>query len=258
MSDNGVYLYAVTKDLAPSALGDEPVGVAGAPVRTVSGSGLTALVSTVGLDEFGEEALRQNLERLPWLEAVARAHHAVATAAALAAPTAPTRIATVYRTDERVRELLRDQRSELTAVLRRVTGRGEWGVKVIASGEEAGKEPEPAEAAGERPGTAYLSRRRARRRSREETSRRLAEQARQIESELTPYAVASRRHRLQDPGISGRQGRMTLNIAYLLDHDRSAGLLAAARELEDGLPGTRIEVTGPWPAYSFTDEEATS
>jgi hypothetical protein len=50
---------------------------------------------------------------------------------------------------------------------------------------------------------------------------------------------------------------MTLNIAYLLDHDRAESLLAAAREMEDRLPATRIEVTGPWPAYSFTDWEAT-
>jgi hypothetical protein len=254
VSGTGVYLYAVAKDLNPSAARGL-TGVAGSPVRAVSGTGFTALVSTVGLEEFGEEALRLNLEKLPWLESVARAHHAVAIAAARAAPTAPVRIATVYRTDERVRELLHERGPELTEVLRRVDGRAEWGVKAIASGEETESEPEPTGSA--RPGTAYLSRKRAQRRTREETSRRLAEQARRIEATLTPYAAASRRHRLQDPGLSGRRGRMTLNIAYLLDHDRSADLLAAARELEEHLPGTHIEVTGPWPAYSFTDWQAT-
>ena len=54
--------------------------------RTCPGSDdvpdLTAAVGTVGLDEFGEEGLRRNLEDLDWLAATARAHDAVISAIA--------------------------------------------------------------------------------------------------------------------------------------------------------------------------------
>jgi hypothetical protein len=48
-------------------------GVSGEPIRAVTRTGLTAIVGTVGLDEFGEDGLRHNLEDLDWLAATARA-----------------------------------------------------------------------------------------------------------------------------------------------------------------------------------------
>ncbi|MFD0534212.1 GvpL/GvpF family gas vesicle protein [Actinomadura luteofluorescens] len=115
-SDTGVYLYGVARGLDPAALGDT-TGVAGAPVRGVAAAGLTALVSTVRLAEYGEAALRANLEDLEWLEATARAHHDVVDRAAHAAPTAPVRIATIYRDDARVAEVLTDEGGRFTEVL---------------------------------------------------------------------------------------------------------------------------------------------
>ncbi|MCO5997184.1 GvpL/GvpF family gas vesicle protein [Actinoallomurus rhizosphaericola] len=257
MADVGVYLYGVAQDLSPDTLRDLP-GVAGAPVRTVADAGFTALVSTVDLEEFGETALRRNLESLQWLEATARAHHDVVDTVARAAPTAPVRIATVYRDDDRVRELLRERRDELTEVLGRVVGRVEWGVKAYGTAEAAQEPSGGDDAANEKPGMAYLRRRRLQQQSREEASRRLAEQAQEIHATLSEHAVASRQHPPQDPRLSGHEGTMILNVAYLLDEDRAETLAAAADELAARMPGVRIELTGPWPAYSFTELDASS
>ncbi|TDB75693.1 gas vesicle protein GvpFL, partial [Actinomadura sp. KC216] len=142
-----VYLYGVARGLDPDALRGA-AGVAGAPVRGVVEGALTALVSTVRLEEYGEAALRANLEDLAWLEATARAHHAVVDRAAHAAPTAPVAIATIYRDDARVAEVLAEQSARFGAVLDGVAGRSEWGVKayaVPATDPEAREEdvPEP-------------------------------------------------------------------------------------------------------------------
>ena len=64
-------------------------GVSGEPVRAVTTAGLTAAVGTVGLDEYGEEGLRRNLEDLDWLAANARAHDAVIAAIARFGPSCP-------------------------------------------------------------------------------------------------------------------------------------------------------------------------
>ena len=63
-----VYALAEREETALPGL----TGVAGGPVRLIDADGLTAVVSNVSLAEFGEEALRRNLENLAWLEAVAR------------------------------------------------------------------------------------------------------------------------------------------------------------------------------------------
>ncbi|WP_433471733.1 GvpL/GvpF family gas vesicle protein [Spirillospora sp. CA-142024] len=278
-ADTAVYLYGVAQDLDPAALRGT-AGVAGAPVRGVRAAGLTALVSTVRLEEYGEAALRANLEDLGWLEATARAHHEVVDRAAHAAPTAPVRIATIYRDDERVAEVLAAQGERFTEVLDLITGRSEWGVKIYADagvlrgdtggtpgggmGEDVpdsggGLEPSAESLTGTTPGgvgTAYLRRRQQERRRRADAERRVAGQADAVHTELADHAVASRHHPPQDPRLTGRSGVQVLNVAYLLDDDQVEGFLEVTRAARERLPALQVEVTGPWPPYSFIDTSA--
>ncbi|MGK5555893.1 GvpL/GvpF family gas vesicle protein [Actinomadura kijaniata] len=268
-----VYLYGVARGLDPKVL-EGVTGVGGAPVRPVHAGELTALVSTVDQGEFGEEALRANLEDLAFLEATARAHHQVVDLAAHAAPTAPVRIATLYRDDARIVEVLTRGRQQFTQVLDRVTGRSEWGVKAYAHPEAyndpqdqpdqpgepdqleqvAGQATESAQGAG----TAYLLRRQRQRRQRQDASRRIAQQAEAIHAELADHAVATRHHPAQDPRLSGREGTQILNTAYLLDDEQVEGFTAVARAIDQRLTGITVEVTGPWPPYSFIDTAETT
>ncbi|MCP2336321.1 GvpL/GvpF family gas vesicle protein [Actinomadura rupiterrae] len=264
MSGTAIYLYGVARGLAPSAL-DGVTGVGGAPVRTVvhPESGLAALVGTVGLAEFGERELRENLEDLGWLEATARAHHQVVALAAREAPTAPVRIATLYRDDDRVRDVLDRDRDRLAELLDRITGRTEWGVKAYAdagaaAAQEAAAVQEPEPAADESSGTAYLRRRQAQRRTRRAAQDRLTEYARDVHAELADHAVASRQHAAQDPRLSGRRDTLILNMAYLVDDEQAEGFLAVARAIDRRLPDVTVELTGPWPPYSFIDTAETT
>ncbi|HEX2313909.1 MAG TPA: GvpL/GvpF family gas vesicle protein [Thermomonospora sp.] len=252
MSEQGVYLYAVARELRPGDLAGV-VSLAGTPVRVVEHGGLAAVVSDVPLAEFGETALKENLERLDWLERTARIHHDVVLAAATAAPAAPVSLVTVYRDDDRVRAMLDERRDALTAALERITGRREWGVKVYA---EPREEPDPESqttAHDAKPGTSYLMRRRAQQRRREDLTRRLAEQAEELHRALAKTAVATRRHPPQDPRLSGRSGQMLLNMAYLVDEAEAGAFTRAVEEAAARSDGLRVEATGPWPAYSFID-----
>ncbi|TDD62613.1 GvpL/GvpF family gas vesicle protein [Actinomadura darangshiensis] len=272
-----VYLYGVARGLDPAALRGA-AGVAGAPVRAVAAGGLTALVSTVRLAEYGEAALRANLEDLAWLEATARAHHDVVDRAAHAAPTAPVRIATIYRDDARIGEVLTAQGERFTEILDLIAGRSEWGVKLHAGAELLRGEQEPAatdSGGGLAPsaepstgpntgtgsgsggvGTAYLRRRQDERRRRADAGRRVSGQADAVHTELADHAVASRHHPPQDPRLSGRTGTQILNAAYLLDEEQVEGFLAVTRAAGDRLQGIEVEVTGPWPPYSFIEPGA--
>ncbi|KAB2371737.1 GvpL/GvpF family gas vesicle protein [Actinomadura montaniterrae] len=254
-----VYLYGVARGLDPAAL-DGVAGVGGAPVRTVPSGTLTALVSTVPLEEYGEAALRENLEDLAWLEATARAHHDVVDLAAHAAPTAPVRIATLYRDDARVAQVLAEQGEAFARALDRVAGRAEWGIKAYAHREalEPAEPPEPESApapgAGSAgAGTAYLRRRQDERRRRADAGRKVGEQAAAIHDRLAELAVAARHHPPQDPKLSGRAGVQILNAAYLLEEGDAAAFAEAARAAGERCPGIEVEVTGPWPPYSFID-----
>lgn len=247
----GVWLHGVVRDAEPAVLAASP-GMAGAPVRPVRAAGLTAVVSTAPLAEYGEAALRRNLEDLAWLERAARAHHAVVDALARRGPGVPARLATVHHDDDRVAGQLAARRAELTGLLDRLTGRGEWGVKGYLVPGAPPRAAEPDGAGGV--GTAYLRRRRAQLTAREEGQRIAAEAAAAVHDALAGYAVAARRHAPQDRRLSGAPTPMVLNGAYLVESGRLDGFTELVAALAGRHPELRLELTGPWPPYSFAEE----
>lgn len=48
---------------------------------------------------------------------------------------------------------------------------------------------------------------------------------------------------------------MVLNGTYLVDDDRADEFAAVVEDLGKQFPGIRLELTGPWPPYSFAGAE---
>jgi gas vesicle protein GvpL/GvpF len=256
MSTEGVWAYAVVGGEAAEH-GFGPVqGVAGEPVRAVTGFGLTAVVGTVGLDAFGEEALRRNLEDLDWLAATARAHDAVISKIARRVSVVPLRMATVFRDDRRVYELLEARHDDFVAALERVAAREEIGVKayadpnVLTGNSDSGDHPGGAKLSG----TAYLMRRRRALASQDDAFGIAATHAERIHAGLLEHAVDGKRKPASDRRLSGRAGWTVLNGTYLVDKDAVEAFTAAVETFDRNTPGIELEITGPWPPYSFAGD----
>ena len=251
----GVWLYAVTRtDIAADDLGAVR-GVAGELVRVIRTADLAAVVGTVGLDEFGEAPLRRNMEDLDWLAATARAHDAVIGAVVRCGPTLPLRLATLYVDDDRVATLLADRRPEFAAILSAVTGRSEWGVKaygdrraIADAAATTNRSSDPAHK-----GREYLRRRRAELDAREQIERKAAAHVDAIHAALLHLANNGKLRAATDPVLTGKRGWMILNATYLVDDERAHDFAALVEELRAGHAGVTLELTGPWPPYSFTE-----
>jgi hypothetical protein len=266
---DGKWVYAIAERVA---VPDTPLaqisGVGGSGVRAIEAAGLTAVAGDVGLAEFGEQALRRNLEDLEWLEATARAHHQVIDAVALQGPLIPMRLATIYSGDAQIAAMLNERGADFRAALGRISGRTEWGVKAYAN-----RQPEPSDeqreasddsAATPRPpgpgtgaGAAYLRRRRDQITAQKNARHQTLASAEEIHAELSRYAAETRLHPPQAPQLPGSKEPMILNAAYLLDSARHEVFATAVTALAGQHPGLRLELTGPWPPYSFagTGEE---
>jgi len=244
----GVWVYAVCVTLDDAHLAAAR-GVDGETLRTVGSAGLTAVVGSVDLESFGEEGLRRNLNNLGRLESIVRAHHAVIETVNRLGPTVPARLPAVYDDDARVRTMLEERRPALADAVDRVAGRQEWGVKAYAVPSTA---PAP-ESSRPTSGTAYLQQRRAAVSARDATRSTALAEAEAVHSSLRPLAAAFRLHRPQEATLTGDSRWMLLNGAYLLDD----GLVAAFREtvtrLAEEHPRLDLELTGPWPPYSFVE-----
>jgi hypothetical protein len=246
-----LWLYAVTRRPEVATILTGLSGVDGASVRAVAGSGLVAVVSPVASAAFSQEALARHLEDLDWLAATARAHDAVVGAVGRQATAVPLRLATVCPDERRVRDLLAEHRDDFHATLGLLTGRTEWGVKAYADPESPAPPVGPATS-----GRDYLARRRAQLSAREAAGRAATERAGLLHEALASVAVTAVRHPPQDRALSGRRDPMVLNGAYLVDDPRAGELAAAVRRLDAELPDLRLELTGPWPPYSFAGSPA--
>ncbi len=257
MADPARYLYAVSRGLGSADLG---TGIGESRVEVVTHRGLDGVVSTVDLAEFGEEALHRNLEDLAWLERVARRHDDVVQAVARRGPAAPLRLATICLGDEAVRRRLEEWHDAMSAVLDRVDGRSEWSVKVVLPDRPAGEgSPAAAPPVGDPvpgAGAEYLRRKKRETELRASAHEDAAAQADRVYDLLSRAAVAGRRLQPQDPRLSGHEGIMTLNAAFLVADDTTDSFTEAAETVSADLPDGALRVAGPWPPYSFAALEA--
>ena len=248
----GRYLYAVTRGLSPGSV-DGVTGLGGAPLDVLEHRGLSVLMSDVPLDEYGEEGLRRNLEDLAWLETTARGHDEVVRFASSRGPTAPMRLVTICLDDDGVRARLDESYEQIVQALARVEGRLEWSVKAFAPDDAI---PEPAgrpTAVGPGGGAAYLRARKAAVEGRRAQDDAAMARADELHDALSRVAVASRRLPPQDPRLSGFDGRMTLNAAYLVE--AGDAFLHEVERLAEQYPDARVTAGGPWPPYSFATLE---
>ncbi|GAA3986358.1 MULTISPECIES: GvpL/GvpF family gas vesicle protein [Streptomyces] len=251
------YVYAICRPLG-APLQSQLTGVAGDPPRLLNHHGLIAVVSHVPERDFAEKPLREHLEDLDWLTATARAHQGVIDALTVVTTPLPLRLGTVFRDDSGLRTMMEEREDYFRRTLDRLQGRVEWGVKVYTEPEP---EAEPAAASGDgRPGQKaasgrdYLRQRRQSVRAHEDKWQQAEQFASRLHERLSAYAEDSRLHAPQNPALSGVSGRNVLNAAYLVSRVHSEEFVELVDRTKGEVPGMRVELTGPWAAYSFAEE----
>ncbi len=248
------YVYAVCRPFG-TPLQAQLTGVGGDPPRLLPHGDLVAVVSHVPEGDFAEEPLRAHLEDLDWLTAVARAHQGVIDALTTVTTPLPLRLGTVFRDDSGVRTMIEARGEDFQRTLDRLEGRVEWGVKVFL---EAEREPQAPAPPAPKPasGRDYLRQRRQQTKARDDAWQQAEVFATDLHRVLSQSAEDSRLHAPQNPALSGASGRNVLNAAYLVPRVKSEEFVERVDRTKDGIPGIRVELTGPWAAYSFAGEES--
>jgi len=263
LSERALYVYGVVPQTTPAELFEEVPGVDPSErVMLVNEGELGAGASGVSLDEFGEGPIESNLRDPSWLAEKARAHDRVLATAVGRTTIVPFRFGAIYRSEEQIRDLLRE-RTDLSATLGRLEGAVEFGVKAFvdravlrarlaAVGGPAG---EPAST-----GRAYMQRRQLERRLDEDLARFEADCAHDSHERLSASAQEGRTNTLQQPEGEDESRQMILNGAYLVRTDADRGFREALSALERTYAddGVQFDLTGPWPPYNFVADEERS
>ncbi|HEX6501197.1 MAG TPA: GvpL/GvpF family gas vesicle protein [Micromonosporaceae bacterium] len=256
MSRTGIYVYAVVP-ATPTI--SEPTGVAGAPVDLIPVADLSLVASEVDLDDLA--ALNDPATDPMSLGALAERHDAVVRAAMDSSGSVlPFRLGTVLTDRDAAAQFVTSRADDFRQTLARLRKCFEWGVKVAESGSEettgagSGDQARGVDSpAGEKPGTAYLARRREQFAGAERRRQQRAEVVEDVHRALSEVAVES------VPG-TGRESGVLLDEVYLVPGSDQERFLDTAYDLGERLhvEGLTLRVTGPWPPYSFARPRETA
>lgn len=245
------YVYSVianrTTPVIPPALKGLPHA---GPVRLVAvDRGLWLVVSDVPLAHYAELPLAKRLGDLDWVSRAALAHERVVEALRAAA-VLPMKLFTIFSSDLRAVEHVARERSSIDALVARVTGHDEWGVRVLfAPGrQQKAKTTTPRSAST---GAGYLRQKKAHRDAAVERLARAAGVVAALYDGLAERASDARRRTSSE--LPAANSSLLLDAAMLVPRARAAQFRAAvAREARTlAGQGYRVSLTGPWPPYSF-------
>lgn len=200
-------------------------------------------VSPVDAIAFSRE-LESNMENLEWLAMHGVRHQQVVGEIAQSETVVPARFGTLFSSQAALLKDVESRKSALKRVFDRIADSDEWGVKVFA---EEQRSPATAGAPASS-GREYLQQKAARIKKRPERGDGdVQEFAEALKKVATGSAPAGK--------VSGAQPGLLWQATFLVARSRRSEWDRVLRDFLKQWQGRRrIEVTGPWPPYSFVSD----
>lgn len=247
-ASSGWYVYGLTwSELARHMEGAR--GIDGAPLEVLATGSVAAVTSPVSAAGQWGSTVQGELD----LEALApRAgdHERVLEHLLDLGAVLPLRFGVMYPSLDGVRRMLAAHAPEVQAELQRLAGQCEWGLTIKAKRAPALAAVRDIKATA---GRQYLDRRTEERRAQEQQRADRACATEEIHDRL--LAVSTDGLLLTPTAPAGDDRDTVMRAAYLVDGRRSDAFRAAAESALSGFPELSLsgDLTGPWPAYHFTD-----
>lgn len=232
-----------------------PMGTS--PMKCLRSGTLQALVDAVSREEFNDAEIQTR--DLRWIAEKIQHHNRVAQLAAATATFIPFRFCTVLKNEASVLKLLASNEEAFLSAFEKLEGKSEWGVRITCNGNKPDTVKTETHKQEGQSGKAYLLRKQRELQASEQTEQRMRSYAEACHRELEELASAANRLPGNSYG-SVSSARSFLSASYLItDSEAPAFRQRVAKLAREYSPlGINLHLTGPWPAYSFTDLELSS
>jgi hypothetical protein len=232
--------------------GESPRPASGARNRPLT---LWLVVSDASGATYNAATLEKQLNDLNWVSRAALAHEAVVESFMKSPAVLPMKLFTLFASDESALANIRSQRPAIRASVKRVANHDEWGVRVIFNGSPAPVAPgtvasRPRQASG----SGYLQGKKRLRDTRTELARRARRVASDLYDQMAGQASSGRRRAADELPVQG--GPLLLDAAFLVPRSRASRFRALVRQAARShrTQGYRVNLSGPWPPYSFLED----
>jgi hypothetical protein len=238
-----LYVYGFTeipsKSFSVTAEAVDGIGV----VEPIAEGAYLCWASRVSRQEFADH-LQKNMEDLEWLAACSIRHQKVLSEIGEVTQVLPARFGTVFISSESLLGDFREKLPKLKEVFKRISNADEWGVKIFGT---APSRPTTAVTASS--GVDYLRQKsaalhRASGAKHDEEAEKFGEELAKLSEASVPGGKAS----------SGQPG-LLWSGSFLVKRSQKKRFDQVLKRFAEQWAGTRrIDVSGPWPPYSFVSE----
>ena len=251
MGSTATYIYCIVHAARMPKTIRVPPGLPGstAPsVLSVSRS-LWLVVADVPLDRYGSGPLEASLRDMDWVAAIAVAHESVVEHCARLprATVVPMKLFTMFSSSDRAIEDVRGRRADIQAIVKRIAGCEEWGVRMTRTAERS-RTRRPVETK-QASGIAFLA---AKKEARDVAREAVLAVTATADHTFSSLAAIARDARRRDDVPEGVPPPL-LDAAFLVPATRRSRFRAAVRRLarDTVKVGADVTLSGPWPAYNF-------
>ena len=253
-----LYLYCLARPGALAAV-DGP-GVDGErPLELIPFKDIVAVLSAVRMDDFLGPPAEARMRDLAWVGPRACRHEAVIERAMRVSPVVPARFATLFSSRETLATWLETHHDAISRALDRFADHEEWAVKGTLDRRKAEARFLAAALARQEgvrsssPGRRYFEERRILAGIGQELDAWLGEVSAGIARALLDHAAEFREREVVSGGVLDEEGARVLNWAFLVSRSRVDDFSARLQRIsaEHALHGLVLDLSGPWPPYSF-------
>ena len=259
MTENGLYLYCFARADSMPVL--EGVGLDNQnPLCQQRFQDISAILSEVSFEEFSGPSAEAKMNDLSWVAPRASRHEEVIVQVMRSSPVLPVRFGTIFSSLQSLKTPIQRHHDAIINFLDQVADKEEWVLKGMVDREKAKSglfaeiiTEKAEELAALAPGLRYLREQRIRAETEKDLNRRLKEATLKLAKELQAEVSDFCEHRLLSREITGRDCDMIFNWAFLVSRRALPEFQARIEQASADYAnqGLLLELTGPWPPYSF-------
>lgn len=265
---NFYYLYCLKdKHLAKFSL----KGMDKKRVYTLGYKNIEAVLTEVNSKEFESQKVKAKLEKdLKWTEEKVRNHQAVIEEAMKGSTVIPLKFLTLYKTKEKIKQILEEKYNEFQELLGKLKDKEEWGLKIYVVDKEKlaeaiKKEDEELikmgkEIIGKPEGVKYFFEKKIEEKIKEKLDEQLDDYTKDIFDTLSHFSKEKPVvNKILPAELTAKnkelpQKEMIFNVSYLIPKEKVDEFQKTVERIHHHIyfpKGLWLECSGPWPPYSF-------
>jgi hypothetical protein len=259
MSAKALYLYCFTHTGTVNA--GPLMGIDDRhPVFMRDYSNITAVLSQVMLEEFVGQAAEERVQDIAWITPRACRHQEVIEQIHRQTDLFPARFGTIFSTDDVLANLIRQHHEQIRTFLDRVQGHAEWSLKGFLDRNKAIAELSTAALSAEArrlerlsAGARYFEEKKIQAAAAKQLNHWLKMVLNALMQNLDEVATRHCCRALLSRKATGAEIDMVLNGAFLVANDCLEDFRNKADQFNQthAQAGLVLELSGPWPPYSF-------